>query len=147
MSRSQELEKARILWQAYIRAKQAMLNAGIIRSYKASEADYAEWLVAKILDGNICENKNNQDYDVVAGEKRIQVKSINKAPGNTHGYIVSQKDKVNTGATDYAFVFFCDLMPNSIFLVPASFVINFDKNEIKQKDLINAEKSIKLDIC
>jgi hypothetical protein len=144
-----DFRRAANLWANWVKAKHSLLSAGLIRSYKPPEADFSEWIVATYWKGKLLDNKSFPAYDVVAGDKRIQVKSIAKMPGNPHGYIVTKKDKKNDpyhGATHYAFVFFTKLIPDEIFLVPESFVRQFSKKEIKRHDLINAGYKVDIDL-
>jgi len=127
------------IWLDYAYAKHGLIDAGLIRSYKAAEADFAEWLVMSVFDGQLPESKSNPGYDVLTQDMRIQVKSVSKMPSNPHGYIVSEKDRKNDrniGATHYAFVFFNKLIPDVIYLVDEEFVRIFpSKREIKRSDL------------
>lgn len=122
-------------WSGYVRSKKALLDAGVVRSFKAPEADFAEWLVAKLLGGSLPSSKSHPSYDVVAPGKRVQVKSVCKAPGNTNGYIVTQKDRGNdpqTGASHYAFVFFNDLELDAAFVLPEEVVRRWSRRQIKR---------------
>jgi hypothetical protein len=95
------------LWTAYVRAKAALIEAGAVRSLKSAEADLAEWLVAQLVEGELPASKPHAAFDVVAADKKIQVKSLCKASDNPNGYIVQPKDRHNdpaSGATHYAFV-------------------------------------------
>ena len=144
-----DFRSAALLWANYVNAKHYLLNEGLVRSYKAPEVDFAEWIVATNWKGKLLDNKNFPAYDVVASDKRIQVKSISKMPDNPHGYIITIKDKKNDphqGATHYAFVFYTELIPDEIFLVPESFVRQFPKKEIKRQDLINAGCKVDIDL-
>src|SRR5690349_11421375 len=105
---SHEIAAALNLWSGYVSAKRALLRNGCVRSFKCAEADCAEWLVAQHFHGTLPPSKSHPSYDVLAGGMRIQVKSVCKAPGNSNGYIVQQKDRSNpstTGRTHCAFVF------------------------------------------
>lgn len=108
MITKEDIQYAATLWAKYVKAKHDLLDAGFVRSYKVPEADFAEWLVATHWNGELPKNLSNPAYDVIAGDRRIQVKSIAKMPENPNGYIVTIKDKNNNpekGATHYAFVF------------------------------------------
>ncbi|MBI4739833.1 hypothetical protein HY772_09960 [Candidatus Woesearchaeota archaeon] len=128
---------ATALWADYVRAKNNLLKAGIIRSYKSTEGDFSEWLVELIFKGQLPDSKSHIGYDVLAGDKKIQVKSITKMFDNPNGYGVTRKDRQNNperGATHYAFVFFEDLVPDAVYLVPEVFVRTFPKEQIKRPD-------------
>lgn len=138
-------QKAQKLWLDYARAKHALLKAGFIRSYKSTEADFSEWLICFIYGGELPASKSYGGYDVIAGDKRIQVKSIAKMPDNQNGYIISKKDRNNNpeiGATHYAFVFYNELIPVSIYLVPENYVRNFPKQQIRMSNLEKANSKI-----
>jgi len=145
----EEIQKVAPLWSKYVRAKRTLLQAKFVRSFKSTEADFAEWLVATLLNGKLACSKSHADYDVDAEGKRIQVKSVTKMPGNPNGYIIKPRDKRNnptTGATHYAFVFFDELIPEAIFVVPESFVRNFNKSQIKRRDLDKTDFVIVVDL-
>jgi len=142
------IEKAASLWREYIKARQALLAEEIVRSFKSPEADFSEWLVTVLFDGRLPSSKSNRGYDVVTRDRRIQVKSIAKASDNKNGYIIDdQKDRGNkpkNGATHYAFVFFDELIPDSVILVPEDFVRNFGKKQMKRSDL--EKNNFKIDV-
>ena len=128
-----------------------MLEAGFVRSFKAAEADFAEWIVSVVFDGELPASKSHAGYDVLAGDKRIQVKSVAKMPGNPNGYIIVKRDRGNdrkTGATHYAFVFFDELVPDAVFLVEEAFVREFPKTQIRRPDLeaVNSELEVDLTV-
>ena len=134
-------------WSGYVRAKKALLKAGVVRSFKAPEADFAEWLVANLLSGSLPASKSHRFYDVLAEGKRIQVKSVCKAPGNPNGYIVNTKDRSNeatAGASHYAFVFFSDLVPDAAFLVPEDVVRLWGRTQIRRPDVEKHPSSVQL---
>jgi hypothetical protein len=147
----EEIEEAAQIRRRYVRATRGLREKGYIRSFKSPPSDFSEWLVKVAPDGDLPENKSQHGYDVVAGKRRIQVKSIARAPSNTiNGYIIQRKDKDNdlrTGATHYAFVVFDDLMPHAIYLVPENFVRNFPKKQIRRSDLAaNGRFRINIDL-
>lgn len=143
------IQKAAGVWAEYVKAKRALLEAGLVRSFKAAEADFGEWLVAVLFDGELPPSKSQAGYDVIAGDKRIQVKSIAKMPDNPNGYIIGKKDRKNdreTGATHYVFVFFDVLIPDAVFLVEEAFVRQFRKKQIKRPDLEDANSKVEVDL-
>lgn len=130
-----DLQKVAKEWKNYIKAKNALIEIGVNRSYKSSVGDFAEWLIAKIYDGTLPESKSETDYDVITRDKKIQVKSIAKMKDNPNGYIIRDKDKNNKIATHYAFVYFEDLIPKEIYLTPKKYLIEYKKAQIKIGDL------------
>ena len=143
------LAEAARLWTEYAKSKSALLKSVFIRSFRAAEADFAEWLVAVTLDGELAKIKSQRGYDLTAGEKRVQVKSMAKMPGNPNGYIIGNRDRTNdwrTGATHYAFVFFEELIPDAIFLIDEAFVRQFERKQIKRPDLERASCEIDMDL-
>ena len=135
------------LWANYVRAKQALLAAGFIRSFKSTEADFAEYLVAAVLDGRLPNSKSHPGYDVIAADKKVQVKSVTKALDNPNGYILTKDDrKDGKETTHYAFVFFNELIPDAVFLVEEAFVRNFGKTQIKRPDLEAANCKMAIDL-
>ncbi|GIK56546.1 MAG: hypothetical protein HND44_03300 [Chloroflexi bacterium] len=146
---NQTIKETVQLWLEYVKARQALLTEGIVRSFKSPEADFAEQLIASIFKGVLPSNKSNPAYDVIAGDKRIQVKSVAKTFDNKNGYIIKEKDRNNNpeiGATHYAFVFFNELIPTGIFLVPESFVREFHKTQIKRSDLEKSDCKVAVDL-
>ncbi len=140
--------KAVQLWSDYRRAKDALREAGLVRSFKSAESDFSEWLVKTIFTGELPTSQSQESWDVIAGDKRIQVKSVAKAASNPNGYIVQTKDRQNTaaaGATHYVFVFFNALAPEALYLVPEDFVRNFSKKQIKQSDLSKTTFKVEID--
>jgi len=136
----EKIQKASGLWRNYVKAKRALLRSGIARSYKSPEAEFSEWLTETVFNGERMRSQSHPCYDVVAGSKRISVKSICKMPDNQNGYIVKNKDRnnrPNDGATHYAFMFFVELIPDALFLVPEHFVRTFNKSQIRRSDLEN----------
>ena len=134
-------------WSGYVLAKKALMQAGVVRSFKAAEADFSEWLVAKLLGGSLPPSKSYPGCDVLAPGKRVQVKSVCKAPGNPNGYIVTAKDRSNNaaaGASHYAFVFFTDLVPASAFLLPEDVVRLWARGQIRRPDVENHPKGVRL---
>jgi hypothetical protein len=130
MIASQEISAALQLWSDYVSAKQALLDGGFIRSFKSAEADLAEWLVAQVFQGELTPSKCHPC----------------KATGNPNGYIITEKDRSNnasTGATHYAFVFFDNLVPTIVYLVPEAFVRQWGKAQIKRFDLENSTEAIR----
>jgi len=79
---------------------------------------------------------------------RIQVKKLAKGPGNRNGYRIKDRDRNNNpseDATHYAFVFFTDFVPESMFLVPEEFVRNFPRTQIKRNDLKPGNFEVRVD--
>jgi hypothetical protein len=135
---SHEVSAALKLWSGYVLAKRTLLEKGVVRSFRSAEVDLAEWLVAQLFQGVLPPSKTHPCYDVEADNKRIQVRSLCKAPGNKNGYIIQSKDRTNDpriGATHYAFVVFDDFVPAAVYLVSEAFVRQWGKTQIKRSDL------------
>lgn len=147
--REERIQQAAQLWADYVRAKHALLATGFIRSFKSTEADFAEWLVAAVLDGRLPNSKSHPGYDVIAGDKKVQVKSVTKALDNPNGYIITKDDRNDSPGretTHYAFVFFNELTPDAVFLVEEAFVRKFGKTQIKRLDLEAANCKMAIDL-
>ena len=137
------------LWQNYAAAKHALLEAGLIRSYKSTEADFAEWLVALALGGDLHTSQANPSFDVTTQDKRIQVRSYTKMPNNPNGYLLKPADRNNnpeTGATHYAFVCFERLIPKAIFLMSEEYVRTFPRQQILRRDLDQTPHKLPFDL-
>lgn len=144
---SDEIAEALGHWAQYVTARKNLLSTGVVRSLKASEADFAEWLVATLVGGTLPISQSHRAFDVVAGGQRIQVKSLCKALGNPNGYIVTPRDLANdsvTGATHYAFVFFNDLVPDAVFVLPEDVIRLWSRTQIKRQDLEGHIASVRL---
>jgi hypothetical protein len=129
------MEKIFKTWNNYISARNVLIEQQFIRTFNNPIEDFSEFLIAKIFNGKLAVNVNQMDYDVEVKDKYIQVKSIAKAPHNTNGYIITKRDKNNKSATHYAFVFFDNYVPTIIYIVNIDYVKNFNKSQIKRKDL------------
>ncbi|MEA2575376.1 MAG: hypothetical protein QOH93_2674 [Chloroflexia bacterium] len=138
VARRHEFERVVRAWGDYVRARRNLEAASFARSHKAAEAELAEWMVQFALGGELASSRSNPGFDVVAGDMRIEVKSISKADNNKNGYKVRDKDIKNdpvTGATHYAFLFYNDFIPDALFLVPTHFVQRYRGGQIKRADL------------
>ncbi len=146
--RKHEFETLAQKWADYVKARRNLEAASFTRSQKAAEAELAEWLVQFVFHGELTPSRSNRGYDIVAGDMRIEVKSINKSADNPNGYLIRPQDRRNdpaTGATHYAFLFFDNFMPDTLYLVPADFVSKFRRRQIKRADL-EKEANSKIDI-
>ncbi|MEX2719787.1 MAG: hypothetical protein Q6370_026200 [Candidatus Sigynarchaeota archaeon] len=146
-----EITKALSLWSRYRQVVMELLKGRYIRSFKDPKVDFSEWIVKTLLDGELAQNKSERGFDVIDSKKRrIQVKGIAKDPVNRNGYIVTQKDLRNnpsTGATHWAFLFYEDLIPKELYLVPDEFVKGFGvKQQIKLEKLRASTCAEKIDI-
>ena len=141
------MEKVFKTWNNYISARNILIKEKYIRTFNNPIEDFSEFLIAKIFNGKLAINVNQKDYDVEVKNKYIQVKSIAKSPMNTNGYIITKSDKNNQLATHYAFVFFDNYMPTSIYIVNVNYVKKFEKAQIKRDDLnkicLNIDTNIK----
>jgi uncharacterized protein (DUF433 family) len=139
--RNDQLQRVASLWAQYVQVRSELEQESYIRSNKSLESELAEWLVKLVFNGEPLPGRSNKGYDVLAGDKRIEVKSISKRKGNSNGYTISERDRANDpqyDATHYAFVFFLELVPDAVFLVPEDFVRTFDKKQIHRYDLESA---------
>ena len=141
-----DLTKGAEEWKKYVLAKNTLIETGVNRSYKSSVGDFAEWLVANYYKVSLPENKSEEGYDVEASNMKIQVKSIAKMKGNTNGYKISEKDKNNNIASHFAFVYFENLIPKEIYLTPVNYVTEFNKTQIKIKDLRETDYKLEVDL-
>jgi hypothetical protein len=67
---------SRQLLAGYARTIAELRSRGIVRSNNAPAGDYAEWLVARALVGELVENFSVKSYDVrLEDGRRVQVKS------------------------------------------------------------------------
>jgi len=123
------------IWNSFIQARNILYLNGLIRSYNNPIEDFSEWLVANVVNGHLAANINQQDYDVQNEHYSIQVKSIAKAPNNPNGYIVSNRDRQNQLATHYAFVFYNEYVPATIYITNSDFVRDFHMSQIKRNHL------------
>jgi hypothetical protein len=62
---------------------ESLSRLGVIRTRRPLHADLAEWLVAQLLGGELAESTVQRGWDVLAGGKRLQVRSHSKAASNT----------------------------------------------------------------
>ena len=141
-----DLTKGAEEWKKYVLEKNTLIETGVNRSYKSSVGDFAEWLVANYYKVSLPENKSEEGYDVEASNMKIQVKSIAKMKGNTNGYKISEKDKNNNIASHFAFVYFENLIPKEIYLTPVNYVTEFNKTQIKIKDLRETDYKLEVDL-
>ena len=123
------------IWDNFILARQQLFENKLIRSFNNPVEDFSEWLVAKYCNGKLAQNVNQKDYDVETNGKLIQVKSLAKDPANPNGYIITNKDRKNQMATHYAFVFFDNYFPSTVYFVNVEFVKTFPKSQIKKEHL------------
>ena len=56
-------ERARVLIQNYLAARQGLMDLGILRSERNLQGDYAEWLVAKMLHLQLVPNTVQKGID------------------------------------------------------------------------------------
>lgn len=120
-SKEMSLAEGMELWVTYAVIREELRKEKLIRCNKDPQADFAEWLVAKVLGGTIVNNKTNQGFDVKAGDKMVQVKKTWKCAGNSTG-ILKNHLKLDClevqRPTHYAFVrYSADGHPESIILL------------------------------
>lgn len=142
-----DISVAMARWSEYARAKKALQEAGVVRSLKAAEADFSEWLIARLLGGVLPSSKSHPSCDVIVPGKRVQVKSVCKSADNPNGYIVSNRDRANdaiSGASHFVFVFFNDLAPECAYMLPENIVRQWERRQIKRTDVEKHPQAVRL---
>lgn len=129
------IQKKSQTWLRYVAVRNELHNQGIVRSNRSPEAEFSEWLVKTILNGVFPYKKTNKYWDVETNDKKIQVKSISKGLGNNNGYHITLSDRSNREATHYAFVWFRNFVPISVYLIDIDGLRKFDKKRIRITDL------------
>ncbi len=72
----QTLERARHLIRSYLDAREGLTKLGILRSGRTLQGDYAEWLMARLLNLQLSESSVEKGIDAKDAEGRTyQVKS------------------------------------------------------------------------
>jgi hypothetical protein len=140
LNKDELLKKGLEVWGNYIASVKVLTDGKYLWTNRDPKTDFAEWIVKSYFGGELADKTNNPGYDVTVGTKRIQVKSVSKADTNPNGFHIKEKDRKNNDATHYAFVWFEDKMPDSIFLCPVEFVRDFPGDQIKRKDLEGNEQ-------
>jgi hypothetical protein len=143
------MNEIEILWANYIQARLALQSQGYLRTYRSPTTDFAEWIVSKVLNGNLAPNRVQACYDVVnENGMKIQVKSLAKHITNPAGYTIKQKDRENSIATHFAFVYFDELIPTVFFLIEKDrFHKKFNNirrvNRTDLEDAVNNSEAVK----
>jgi len=123
------------VWKVYANAREEIRKSGIVRTNRAPEADFSEWIVMILLNGLPEYNPTSKDIDITSNGMVIQVKSVSKSIGNKNGYKLQTKDKNNKRASHYAFVWFKDHLPKFVFLVDYNQIKTYKKTQIHISDL------------
>ncbi len=135
MEKNDDLMQGIRNWNEYAAYVKKLRAQSCIRTNRDPRTDFGEWLVATYYKVELPDNPNQKGVDLTVGKRRIQVKTINKAPTTQRqGYIIKSKDKT-TDATHFAFVFFTDYKTDGFFLCDARFVSKFERKTIKREDL------------
>jgi hypothetical protein len=70
------LQSARHLIRRYLDAREGLTKLGILRSERTLQGDYAEWLVARLLDLQLSESSVEKGFDAKDSQDRTyQIKS------------------------------------------------------------------------
>ena len=134
-----EIEKIISLWSRYVKMRGELRDSGISFTNRQPEADFSEFIAEELLCAKRVDPLVQKDYDlekIVDGiSVKYQVKSLSKSTGNLNGYIIKEKDR-NTTSDYYIFVFFGpDYTLKNMYLVTSKFVKEFNKKQIKERDL------------
>ena len=127
-----QFTKATHPWARYVKAKFDLRKSKFIWSYRQAEADFSVWLVKEYFHAWKLSPKQSHNILTTNDGRITQVRSIAKNPKNKFGYKIKDKDR-NSTATQYAFVYFNDLIPEAIFLTPAA--CDLSNSEIKLSDI------------
>jgi hypothetical protein len=63
--RVQEIRVVVQPWLEYVKARKTLLARGMVRSFKSPSADFAEWLIASIFQGELPASKSNLFHDLI----------------------------------------------------------------------------------
>lgn len=111
------IEDALFDWGEYAEARKRLRDRGYCRSNRDPEAEFAEWLVAHLLpEGELVKSPVQPDYDVVAGNRRIQVRKYGKATGNKAPMAPKLQPDLEKRPTHYAFVEFRGGLPVAVYV-------------------------------
>ncbi len=136
------MNQHKTVWQDYARARQTLLKSKIVRTYRAPEAEFSEWLVKILYNGNINYNSNEKGFDLACHEKVIEVKSLSGNRVGKFGYTLTDEDKNNEIATHFVFVLFKEFVPEMIFEIEINEIRKFCKKHLGRSDLARIGKRI-----
>jgi hypothetical protein len=103
-------EELRGAFERYSRGRAELLEAiGVTGSNRDPLAEFSERLVAALLDGELAPNRVQPGWDVMASERRVQVKYL--ANASQEVWVNEHHIHVTADMDDYAIVFFEALLP------------------------------------
>jgi hypothetical protein len=70
------------LIKKYIESLQALKEHGILNNKKDFTSQIGEWLVCELFDGEMAPSSIQKDWDMIIGDKKVQVKAHSKATTN-----------------------------------------------------------------
>jgi hypothetical protein len=113
-----DLDRVHATFRRYVEARNALLGElGLGRqSNRDPLAEFSEWLVAALVGGTLAHSPVQRDWDVQAGNDRIQVKYLANPPG---GWINEHEIHTSPLMTHYAIVLFEALLPTAVLVFPA----------------------------
>ena len=79
----EKFQIAQYFLKNHFNSRDGLKEIGVVRTNKLAHAEYAEWLVAKLLNGTLPKSSVNKGFDVevLKNKKKIK-KSIRKRDGN-----------------------------------------------------------------
>lgn len=137
-----QLNKHKMAWQDYARSRQSLLKSQIVRSHRAPEAEFSEWLVKILYNGNINRKNNEKGYDLTCLGKVIEVKSLSGNRVGRFGYDITVEDRKNEQATHFVFVLFNEFVPQMIFEIEINEIRKFHKKHIGSSDIVNIGRRV-----
>lgn len=108
----QELRDA---FERYTRGRAELLEAiDVTGSNRDPLAEFSERLAAAMLNGELASNRVQRGWDVMAGERRVQVKYLANASDEV--WVNEHHIQVTAEMDDYAIVFFEALLPVTVIV-------------------------------
>lgn len=132
----------------YFKAANALKEAGLTRNKKDFTSQTGEWLVSEIYGGTMATSGIQKGWDLMVGDKRIQVKTHSKALTTPARWSVIKHD-VNAEIDELIIVVFTEAYTLAEFyVVPWIDALNLIRRQ-KERDVIhwNHLKSYQLDVC
>lgn len=114
-------------WEPYAQAKQRLKELEYCRTCRDPEAEFAEWLVARVLGGRLADDPCAKGHDVTKGARRIQVTKIGRASNYTNNLPPGRAGLPSKDApecpTDYAYVLFDEKgVPSRVYVCPYEWI-------------------------
>jgi hypothetical protein len=108
-------QELRAAFERYARGRAELLEAiGVTGSNRDPLAEFSERLVAALLDGELATNRVQRGWDVLAGERGVQVKYLANASDEV--WVNEHHIHVTAEMDDYAIVFFEALLPVTVIV-------------------------------